>query len=258
MTSVVPLIGVTGEVSEQLGFKQIASVVSDSYRLSIERAGGAAVLVLPSESEARLEAIVERLDGIVFSGGADLPPQEYLETEGAFTAPMHRLRHATDFTLLRLVRKHRLPFVATCLGCQELNVAMGGTLWQDLPTQRPDSEVRHDILIHPYATEHPVRIVPGTRLHAIAGRDEITVSSAHHQGLRVMGSGLRPAAWAPDDLLEAVEIDDPAHFGIAVQWHPEKMGAVGNGVSHRLFRALIDAAAARNAARGASPAPALC
>ena len=141
-----------------------------------------------------------------------------------------------------MVLDRRLPVLAICRGIQLLNVALGGTLHQDVGTD-PGTELRHSQEAPRDQPSHKVTVLPGSRLAQVLGTDEVEVNSMHHQAVKAAGRRLIPVAWAPDQIIEGLELDDPERFVLAVQWHPEEL------VSHseparRLFSALVDAARA--------------
>ena len=142
--------------------------------------------------------------------------------------------------LVRLaLEKRRMPIFGTCLGHQTLNVALGGDLWQDLPSQQPSDVVHRRPVAEHAVLSHSVDIVEGSLLHRILGRTRLDVNSTHHQGLRRLGSGLRPTATAPDGIVEALELPDHP-FCLTVQWHPESL-ADEPGPHRALFDAFVEA-----------------
>jgi putative glutamine amidotransferase len=192
-------------------------------------------------------------DGVVLGGGCDVEPSRY----GEAPRPDARLeldpeRDATDFELFAQAWPRGTPILGVCRGLQVINVALGGTLVQDIPTEQP-SQVVHQ---HPDAEEeqksrrdHTVVIQPGTRLSAIARVAEVAVNSRHHQAIGRPGRGLRIAAKAPDGLVEAVESETEPWL-LAVQWHPENLAA--DPVSQRLFSEFARVVKARGKNSGIS------
>jgi putative glutamine amidotransferase len=168
-----------------------------------------------------LEQYLRRLDGLLLIGGPDLDPVHYHQK------PLPGLRRVTpprDSVELRVTRwalEAGLPILAICRGIQVLNVAAGGTLWQDIATQRPEA-AKHDY--HPGYPEnhlaHSVQALPDSRLAGIVGKEPFWVNSLHHQAIDRLGDGLRPTAYAPDGIVEAVEGNREAWM-LGVQWHPE-------------------------------------
>ena len=156
---------------------------------------------------------------------------------------MSAARDALEFELVRRAVDEGLPLLAICRGMQVLNVALGGTLWQDVPSQLPAAGPHSQTAPRDEPT-HGVKLLgEGTRLYAAAGARELRVNSFHHQAVKALGRGLREVAWADDGLVEGIEM--PEHpFAVGVQWHPEDL--VGRDpAAQGLFEALLVAARAR-------------
>jgi len=198
------------------------------------------------------------LDGLVLGGGCDVEPERYGETTredaGVETDPE---RDELDFALLEEARRDGVPVLAICRGLQVVNVAMGGTLIQDVPSQKASS-VAHDV---PRAAktrlEHAVSVAAGTRLAAVSDGSDLPVNSRHHQAIARPAAGLVVSAVAPDGVVEAAETNQGPWL-VGVQWHPENLAADGEAASRRLFaefaRAVRDrAAASRNEEAGQEP-----
>jgi putative glutamine amidotransferase len=229
-----PLIGITTYHRETEGRSRFA--LPSAYVDSLRAARGLAVLLTPGEAEP--EDLLERLDGLVLSGGGDLDPTSYGAGPHARTYSVSPERDAFELALLRGGLDRGLPILAICRGMQLLNVALGGTLHTHLPDVVGESVVHRRS--QTAAASHPVRVEAGSQLSAQLGAAEIAaVPSWHHQALDRLGSGLRPVAWAPDGVIEAVELRGQAQL-CAVQWHPELAGRSGPGVG--LFEALVSAA----------------
>ena len=199
-------------------------VMNQRYARAVITAGGAPVLVplLDDEPES-LRAIYDRLDGILIPGGVDMGPDTYGAVPHEKLGRLDVPRDGTELLLTRWAVEEKKPFLGLCRGIQVLSVALGGTLWQDLTTERP-STIKHDWFpaagISREKISHPVDILPSTRLGAAMGVGETPVNSMHHQGIRDLGKGLVPSAIAPDGLVEGVELPGD-QFAVAVQWHPE-------------------------------------
>jgi putative glutamine amidotransferase len=233
-----PVIGITSYAQDaRWGVWHLpAALVPLAYVDAIERAGGRALVVPPAEAD--VEETLDALDGIVFSGGADVDPAHYgAEAHPETDVPQTR-RDAGELALLRAALERDLPTLAICRGFQLLNVARGGDLVQHLP-----EHVGHDVhkRVPGEFAVHPVEIKEGSRLEGIVGASS-DVTSHHHQALGRVGEGLVESAWAADGTLEAVE--DPARrFVVGVQWHPEA------GEDAALFEALVEQAREYRAAR---------
>ena len=211
-----------------------------TYTDSILRAGGAPLVLPPIENLSTLRCLLAQADGLVAIGGADIDPARYAAAPSPLTVPLHPRREAFDFAVLAEALALGLPVLGICLGCQVLNVHYGGTLWQDLLAEQPDSTVRHSVKVGSGAIRHPVEAQPGTLLSRIVGPEELEVNSSHHQGIRAVGRGLVASARSPDGLIEAIE--DPSRpFVLGVQWHPENLA--GEPRHEALFASLVEAAA---------------
>ena len=233
-----PLIGITTYAQDARWgvWHEPAALIPLAYVDAVERAGGRALLIPPSEDG--VEETLSALDAVVFSGGADVDPARYgAEAHPETDAPQER-RDAGEMALLRAALEHDMPTLAICRGAQLLNVARGGDLLQHLPETVGTDEHKHTP--GEFAV-HPVEIKEGSRLASIVdGRSDVT--SHHHQALGRVGEGLVECAWAPDGTLEAVE-DPLLRFAVGVQWHPEA------GEDAALFEALVEQAREYRTAR---------
>jgi putative glutamine amidotransferase len=235
-----PVIGITTYAQEASWgvWKLPAALIPLDYVDAVERAGGRPVLIPPTEDG--VEETLEIVDGIVFSGGADVDPELYGAARHPETDAPQARRDSGELSLLQAALEQDVPVLAVCRGIQLLNVARGGDLVQHLP-----EEVGHDDhkQVPGVFAEHPVEVKEGTRLAGMIGaRSEVT--SHHHQALGRIGDGLVESAWAADGTLEAVE-DPSRRFAIGVQWHPEA------GEDRALFENLVAEAKAYRAAREA-------
>ena len=233
-----PVIGITSYAQDaRWGVWHLpAALVPLAYVDAIERAGGRAFVIPPAEED--VEVTLDALDGIVFSGGADVDPTHYgAEAHPETDVPQTR-RDAGELALLRAALERDLPTLAICRGFQLLNVARGGDLVQHLP-----EHVGHDVhkRVPGEFAVHPVEIKEGSRLEGIVGASS-DVTSHHHQALGRVGEGLVESAWAADGTLEAVE-DPSLRFALGVQWHPEASEDAA------LFEALVEHARAFRAGK---------
>jgi putative glutamine amidotransferase len=234
-----PLIGITcmtiqtEQYSPRLG-------QSRSYVNALLQAGAAPLLVPHIADKAVLRALYERLDGLLLPGGGDVDPVHYGESRHKNCNDPSAERDETELALARWAMDGGLPLLAVCRGIQVLNVALGGSLFQDIQAQIPGAE-RHDWYPnHPRdRLSHTVAISPETRLAHISGTTSLPVNSLHHQSVKDVAPGLVVTGLAPDEIIEAVEAQDHP-FAIGVQWHPEEL-AGGDARAQRLFDAFVEA-----------------
>ncbi len=227
-----PIIGITtyAQQARWAAWDLPAALVPLDYVTAVERAGGRPLLVPPSENAT--EETLDVLDGIVFSGGADIEPVRYGADPHPETDPPQAHRDSAELALLRAALERDLPTLAICRGFQLLNVVRGGDLVQHLPEAVGHERHRETRGVF---SEHPVEIKEGTRLAEVLGARAPAVKSSHHQGVGRVGDGLVQTAWAEDGTLEGLE--DPAkRFALGVLWHPEA------GEDQRLFDALVEEA----------------
>ena len=246
-----PLIGVTTQTLQSIdgipaGLPE-SVVMNQRYYVALSLVGAAPVLVpLLDDEPDVLRDIYDRLDGIFIPGGVDMNPATYGEEPHEKLGRIDPARDRTEMQLARWAVEDRKPLLGVCRGLQVLNVALGGSLWQDLEAQVPTAD-KHDFFPN-YGFErdhlaHEVRLAPGSRLHRAMERDAIPVNSMHHQGIKTLAPALVASAWAPDGIIEAAEVAGGTHFCVGVQWHPEVFEVTDSHTRH-LFREFIDAASA--------------
>ncbi len=208
-----------------------------TYPNAIRRAGGVPV-VIPPMDEAAIEPLLDGLWGLCLSGGPDLHPATYGAEAHVALGPTEPELDVFEIALVRAAEARDMPVLAICRGLQVLNVARGGTLIQDLPTDRP-SGVEHRQQIAGSTPTHEVSLEAGSLTAACLGARDGVVNSFHHQAVDRLGSGLRVVGRAPDGVVEAIEATDRG-FTVAVQWHAESM--VRSPDQDRLLAAFVDAA----------------
>ena len=234
------VVGITcsTQTTEEGGARQ---TLNRAYVWAVERAGGIPI-VLPVTTEKDVIArYLSVIDGLLLSGGVDVAPAYYGQEPHPRLGSVDADRDTTELPLIREAVAQDVPIFAICRGIQALNVALGGTLYQDLPSEYP-SDIAHrqeQNQIPRDQPSHSIRIDPESRLRAVAGAQEMRTNSFHHQALRNVADGLRVTAQAPDGVIEAVE--SPTHrYVVGVQFHPEET-APKDEKSRRLFESFVAA-----------------
>ncbi|OGW29952.1 MAG: hypothetical protein A2X56_07855 [Nitrospirae bacterium GWC2_57_13] len=234
-----PLIGITMNLLEEAA--RDLNVLDLDYGRAVAAAGG---IPLPVPGiDASIPDLVKRLDGFVLSGGDDISPSFYRERPlpGANLTLSPDRRTRFEMKLFRAARKAGKPILAICGGAQLANIALGGSLYQDIPLQftRP---IQHSVRKKGEKIFHPVSVLDGTLLEKVLDPSRIRVRSSHHQSIKNPGCGIQLSALAGDGVVEAFE-GRKGSFLIAVQWHPEK--TPNDRATKKLFRALVAAASRR-------------
>ncbi len=208
------------------------------YVKSVKLAGGLPI-VLPPTGPADVPDLLAHVAGLVLTGGSDLDPAFYGAPPHPKLGAVIRERDEFEIALCREALARDLPVLAICRGCQVLNVATGGTLVQDIPSEIA-GVVDHDPTAERWETAHEVRVLRGTKLREILGKDSVAVNSFHHQSVGRVGNALVVSARSEaDDVIEAIEAPDH-RFALGVQWHPEGFWREEEGF-HSLFDALVRA-----------------
>ncbi|MGD0404329.1 MAG: gamma-glutamyl-gamma-aminobutyrate hydrolase family protein [Candidatus Acidiferrales bacterium] len=213
----------------------------ERYCEGVQRAGGEPVEISLALSPAQLKETVFSLDALVLPGSpADVDPSRFGAVRHPGCGESDPNREQTDFALLKLAFAEHKPVLAICFGVQSLNVFLGGSLIQDIPSEIP-SQIQHKWDTGMPEPFHLVQIEPGARLAQMAGANEVRVNSSHHQSVLKPGRDLRVAAYAPDGVIEAVEWTGDSNWVTGVQWHPERTVAA-DSLSQSLFSELVKAA----------------
>jgi gamma-glutamyl-gamma-aminobutyrate hydrolase PuuD len=226
-----PIIGITSyaETARWGAWECPAALIPLAYVRVVENAGGRPLLVPPSQEG--VEETLDAVDGLIFSGGADLDPATYGAEAHPATNGVRPERDNAELTLLEAALARDMPVLAVCRGSQILNVARGGDLVQHLPDVVGTDTHKETPGVF---SDHDVEVAAGTRLNELVG-DRTPVKSHHHQGFGRIGEGLEESARAEDGTVEAIE-DPSRRFALGVLWHPEE------GEDAALFRALVDEA----------------
>ncbi|MEO7123411.1 MAG: gamma-glutamyl-gamma-aminobutyrate hydrolase family protein [Lacisediminihabitans sp.] len=231
-----PIIGLTTylEQTKSGAWDVPASFLPKTYIEAVTRAGGIAVLLPPQPVDATIAArVLDRLDGLIITGGRDVDPARYAQSAHPTTDTPRLDRDAWEDALITAAVERGLPFLGICRGAQMLNVALGGTLHQHLPdvigsTRYSGSEGQF--------AENDVDVTAGTALSVMLGDKPLSVKSHHHQAIDSVATALTVTARSGDGVIQAVDLES-VPFGVAVQWHPEE-----DADDIRLFEGLVDAA----------------
>lgn len=232
-----PLIGVTADLIISKKDKNPKAFVDSGYCDGIIAAGGIPVVIPPYPRDEILEDYLDRLDGIMLTGGADLNPRKMGRRPHPTIKEMLPRREDSDRLLCKMVIERKMPTLCVGVSMQLINVLFGGTIYTHLPEDMPRGMPHLDPLDPTH--RHVVFVTPRTRLESIYGEGEIRVNSSHHQGIRTLGKGLRSGALAPDGLIEAIESTDQGWFLVGVQWHPESDSA--SALDRQLFDGFVSA-----------------
>lgn len=212
----IPIIGISAEVDNEKDIK-----LKNTYVHAIEAAGGLP-MVLPSTQDAKtMKLFAELCDGFLFTGGDDVAPERYGEQKKDTCGEIQYFRDELEFNMLGEILKTSKPLLAICRGSQLVNVAFGGTLYQDIPTEKP-SEVTHRQNDFGSSPIHSVKLVANTPLSLLTGQEQLQVNSLHHQAIKTLGEGLEVMAVAEDGIIEAIYMSGGKYLQ-AYQWHPERM-----------------------------------
>jgi putative glutamine amidotransferase len=245
-----PLVGVTTQTLQAIdGIPEAlphSVVMNHRYYHAVASAGAAPVLIPLLDDVDALRAIYERMNGILIPGGVDVDPAVFGEAPHARLGRIDPARDRVEIQLVKWAVEDRKPLLGLCRGLQVINVALGGTLYQDLETEYPNA-IKHDYFPnHGFAREHLahwVAVEAGSRLRHALADPSVPVNSMHHQGIKSLASSLVASATAPDGLIEATESPNDS-FVVGVQWHPEVF-ELSEPSSGDLFRDFVNAASGR-------------
>jgi putative glutamine amidotransferase len=215
-------------------------VLYTKYTTMIREAGGVPVVLTPGPA-TEVDMLLDRIDGLLLSGGGDIAPGRYGGMAHEAIYEVDPLRDEFELALAHAARDRLLPTLAICRGMQIANVAFGGTLFEDIGSHYPDAleHRRHGAACS--EPQHGVELDPDSTTAAAVGKDMVEVNTIHHQSVRQVGSAFRVTGRAPDGIIESVEPTDASWPMWGVQWHPEYLG-VGDEPSMSLFRTFVAAA----------------
>jgi putative glutamine amidotransferase len=233
-----PIIGITCSTIQE-GHSSTRFGQNGTYIDAVVRAGAAPLLIPQLTDRTLLRTLYEKLEGLLLSGGEDIDPARYGEPLHEKCGRITPERDETELTLARWAVDEEKPLLAICRGIQVLNVALGGSLYQDIQAQVPEAVPHTWYPNHPRdLRSHQVTVAPQTHLARILKATSLAVNSLHHQAVKDVAPRLAVTALAPDQLIEAVEVKDHP-FAVAVQWHPEELAPDDSG-AQGLFDALIE------------------
>lgn len=243
-----PRIAVSGVVRTWDGADRTG--VNAAYLRGVLASGGVPLVLSPLMGASLAGPALDGMDGLLLTGGEDIDPSWYGVDPSPLLSPPSQERDLFELALFAVARQRELPILGICRGIQLINVAMGGTLFQDLPSERR-GRVNHRPDGPRDARTHRVRLRAGSRAADALDSTSISVNSSHHQAIRDLAPGLMATGWTDDDLIEAVETTGDSPWLLAVQWHPEEMHADARAPEHGLFAALVrEAGRARDGSVG--------
>jgi putative glutamine amidotransferase len=243
-TSRAPLIGITADLSGVPAngtdpAQELTLFLPQRYCRTIQEMGGIPLILPPIASQSGLHRILQRLDGVLISGGNfDIHPSYYGEKPIRALGVIKKERTAFELELVDLALSQNLPLLGICGGAQAINVALGGSLYQDIATQLPNA-AKHELGVKRNKGGHSILIHSGTQLRQIVQRQTMEVNTTHHQAVRKVGKGLLVNATAEDGLIEGLESSNHS-FVLGVQWHPEIL-APKDPCQRRIFSSFISA-----------------
>lgn len=237
-----PRIGITPQWKTQdvsLGIPRVD--LNSCYPRAVWAAGGLPLVLVPHEDPSSALECVETIDGLLLTGGDDIDPRRYGQEPHGTIKPLPRVRDVFDLALLEAALRRGLPILGTCLGHQQINIHLGGTLHQYLPDVIERWTVEHRWIERDREPlpRHEIEIEPGSRLARVLGETRIDANSSHRQAVWEVGEGLRVVARADDGVVEGVESVDSDQI-LAVQWHPEEIHE--EPVHFALFRDIVERA----------------
>ena len=207
-----------------------------AYVTALENAGLVPLIVPPLSNDRAAAAVLDSVSGLVLTGGEDVDPARYGEQRHEKVRSINPARDATEAALVEEAKARGLPVLAICRGIQILNVALGGTLVQDIATQCK-TDIGHDEDGPRDSRSHEISVEPGSLIAEAIGTEHLSVNSFHHQSVKRVADGMRVTARSPDGVIEGIESTDRRWWVMAVQWHPEEMTESPEPWDRGLFKA---------------------
>lgn len=243
--TVKPVIGINGDFRSAQQNQPAFSAVTAGYYDCLQSAGAITVVVPPTDNEEDLNCLLDRLDGFMFVGGADLDPRRDGFMLHPTVRPLDARRETFDRMLMRLVATRKMPVFGIGVGMQLLNVTQGGNLFLHIPEDVPEAIPHKDI--QDPGHRHSLEVTPGSLMERVYGDGEIRVSSRHHMAIDEVAECFDVTARCPDGIVEAIESNNPEWFAIGTQFHPESDAA--SALDKRVFEEFLDGV------RSPSPTP---
>lgn len=234
-----PLIGINTDFYSATKQYTAHARLNSGYFDSIVLAEGIPMLIPPLGKGTEIDTLLDRVDGVLLTGGLDLDPRRYGQPRGNLLQPMSERRDASDWYLIQKIIEKKKPCLAIGVGMQQVNVMLGGTLFNHIPLDVPKAMPHLDPT--GVAHRHMVNLVEGSLIGRIYETAETMVNSRHHQAINQLGRDLKVGAVCPDGVIEAIESTDPDWFFLGVQWHPEADTA--SKLDRQIFDQFIRAAA---------------
>jgi microsomal dipeptidase-like Zn-dependent dipeptidase/gamma-glutamyl-gamma-aminobutyrate hydrolase PuuD len=217
------------------------SCISDAYVNAVIKAGGVPVLIPLTTDLGTLENILAQIDGLILTGGGDIYAPLFNEELHPLVESYDIERDRCEIHLVRRAVEKQIPVLGICRGQQVINVAFGGTLIQDIPSQMPDSKINHNQQEERKTGTHFVDILTGSKLYDPVKTNKLLVNSFHHQAIKILAPEFEAIARSEDGIIEAIE-STQGNFILGVQWHPENMSVAGNEAMHSIFKQTVDEA----------------
>src|SRR5688572_15493692 len=237
----IPVVAVTATTKDFEGARRVR--LNEAYVSSVRAAGLVPIVLAPLDTTS-IDRVLDLVQGVVLTGGEDVDPAEYGAAMHPRANPPHVQRDKCELAVARRARERGIPTLGICRGIQVINVALGGTLIQDIPSERP-SDVHHDSEAERNVRVHDVQVEKQSLLAEALGATDIQVNSYHHQAVDRVAQDVRVTARATDGIIEGIESADDSWWMLAVQWHPEDLVQDARSWDRGLFRAFADAVQAR-------------